>query len=400
MNYSEFRFRAVVDWVEIQIQTTKMTNFQTVQRVFSVALCLPAGHKVHVTALHSNEGGGSSDFLVRLHDVARYSDIAELLQKAIPFLSLKSGFQICKIEVALDAYCDDPATQAARFYKFMTHPVSSNRRVYYDHKGSGKAVPGRFDSISRHLAEGWQIAIGNPSDDRYQHIYCKTTDTHQGERHQVEHRARIEIRLSGAALPCQTQEQWAEFKFEKLAQYFRFTKLKDDLEPLMQKTAEAIDQIGERKTRKRTHKGRESGTRLHSKAIRADVELNNKARDALRKLSARWKASEIRSASAGIAAGCCCGNTGGINEQTPHKHGEEGGNSNNCVYENNNTNTDDKHEQHTEQTNGRNCDKSNESAKPIQHDTTHGAVDELMQQFNTTPEAIQNFERIEQLFRE
>ena len=420
MNYRTFRFRAVVDWIEILIQTTSTTNFHTVQRAFGAALRLPVSQKIHITAKHPNEGGGTCHFTVRIHDVTCYSDIHHLLIQVAAKLSLNPGFKIDKIELALDAYCDDPAGQAARFYKFMTHPVSDNRRMYRAERDLPPfGMPNNFDSISRHLSEGWQIGIGNTKDDRYQHIYFKTTDGTEiigyktdektGKSKPVKRakplppeqwRARIEIRLSGAALPCQTAEEWAAYRFEELAQYFRFTQLKDDLEPLMQKTAEAIDQIGERKTRKRAHEGRESGTRLHSKATLADVALNNKARDALRKLSARWKATKKRSTSAWMAAGCCCGNTGGINGQTPHKNGEERGNSNNYVYENNITNTDDKHEQHIQHTNGRNCERSNESASPIQPDSTHGAIDELMQQHKSTPEAIQNFERIEELFRE
>jgi hypothetical protein len=339
MDYSKFRFSAVADWIEIEIQTEKSTNFMRVQKMFNEALCLPEGQNIYIEPVSPNDGGGTCLFLVRLHDVEHYADIGRLLIKVGAELSLTPGFKINKIELALDAYCDDLANQAARFYKFMTQPVSKNRRMYRDFKGSGKTIPRHFDSLVRHLSEGWQIGIGNKKDDRYQHIYFKKTngvetDAETGEERAKplppeQWRARIEVTLSGAALPCQTAEQWAACRFERLAHYFRFMKLKDDLEPLIQTTADAIDQIGERRARPRVHEGRHSGTRLHGKATQADTELNSKVRNALRDLSARWKSTGIRGRPTRKTTAICCGNTGEIIELNPHECGEEPMNSNN-----------------------------------------------------------------------
>lgn len=400
MNYSAFRFRAVVDWIEVQIQTEKTTNFQTVQRAFNEALCLPVGLNIWTKSHDANEGGAACHFSVRIHDVSRYSDIDNLLIKVCAKLVLKPGFKINKIELALDAYCDDPATQAARFYKFMTHPVSDNRRMYHDHAGSVKAMPRTIEAITRHLSEGWQIGIGNKTDDRYQHIYFKTTDTHQGERQEVERRARIEVRLSGAALPCQTHYAWKKFKFETLAQYFRFTKLKDDLEPLIQTTAEALDQIGERRARKRVHVGRDSGTRLHSRATQADAELNSKARDALRKLSARWASDGKRGRQIRTMAATCCGNTGGIDEPNPHECREEATHSNNYIYqqqEQQDKVTASDFQLNPLEATRRNFDRSNESAMPIHSDQANNAIEEVIQQYEATPEAKKEHDRIDAL---
>lgn len=400
MNNSTFRFKAVVDWIEIQIQTEKTTNFQTVQRAFNEALCLPVGLNIWTKSHDANEGGGASCFSVRIHDVTCYSNIDSLLIKVGAKLSLTPGFKVNKIELALDAYCDDPATLAARFYKFMTHPVSDNRRMYHDHVGSVKAMPRTIEAITRHLSEGWQIGIGNKTDDRYQHIYFKTNDTLQGRRQEVERRARMEVRLSGAALPCQTNDAWRQFKFETLARYFRFTKLKDNLEPLIQTTAEALDQIGERRARKRVHEGRESGTRLYSRATQADAVLNSKARDALRKLSARWASDANRGRQTGITVATCCGNTGGLNEPNPRECREEAPHSNNYIYEQEEqqdkvTATD--FQLNPLETTRRNFVRSNESAKPIHSDHTSNPIEELIQQYEATPEAKKGHDRIDEL---
>lgn len=406
MNRSDLRVKAVVDWVDVEIQTTRATNFQTVQRAFAKALGLPVGLNFHVRAIDANAGGGASAFRVRIHDVKRHSDIQDQLIKVSAELgrdvALKQGFKIRKIEIALDAYCHDPATQAARFYKFMTHPVSCNRRMYREERDLPPfGVPNNFNSISRHLSEGWQIGIGNKTDDRYQHIYFKTTDTHYGERQEVEHRARIELRLSGVGLPCQTPEEWQQFKFETLTQYFHFTRLKDGLDPMIQMTAEALDQIGERKTRKRVHDGRESGSRQYSRAVQADKELNDKARKALANLSARWKGTGKRGRPTSAKTTFCCAKTDGINEQTPHENGKVQPNSNNYIYKEEQqdevTATDIQHREADATTRG--GDKSNESAEPTRSDMAHGAIEQLLQLYDASPEVKNEHDRINELMK-
>jgi hypothetical protein len=310
-----FSIKALVDWVDVEIETRYSTNFQTVQKAFAGAFDLPEGINFHVEAVNPNDGGGTCHFSVRIHDVKAYSEIERKLIKVSAKLPLRPGFNIEKIEVSIDAYCDDPAEQAALFYKFMANPVSGNRRVYRDYRGSGKAVPCQFQSIARHLSEGWQIGIGNKTDNEYQHIYVKDSDTINGQRQEVAKRARLEVRLSGNALPYQTPEEWQQCKFEGLADYFRQRRLKQDLEPLIQTLADAVNQIGERKIRNR----REGGTRHYSKVTKADP-INEAIRDALRKLSGRWKSTGKRGRPSKTLAKLACGFSGGINELTPHEH--------------------------------------------------------------------------------
>lgn len=385
MNYIALLVKALVDWVDIEIETQESTNFQTVQRAFASALNMPEGINFHVKTINPNNGGGSCHFSIRIHDVKRYLDIEQKLIKVCAKLPLKPGFKLNKIELAIDAYCDGPADHAARFYKFMANPVSDNRRMYRDFKGSTKAVPSQFESMTRNLSEGWQIAIGNKTDNEYQHIYVKDSDTINGQRQEVTKRARLEIRLSGAALPCQTPEEWRQCKFEKLADYFRQRELKQDLEPLIQTLADAADQIGERKTRNR----REGGTRQYSKATKADP-INRAIRQALRDLSKRWKGTGKR----GRPAKTACGNSVRINELNPHKHGKELPNSNNYVYEQ----VEQRNQEHQpKEKTGRRCDTSSESAKPIQTGPTYSALDDLIQQYEATPEAKNEHNRIDEL---
>lgn len=151
-------------------------------------------------------------------------------------------------------------------------------------------VPITATSLIRHIHEGWQLGIGNRSDDYYQHIYFKTKDK-GGELalDPKDYRARIEITLQGAALPLQPLDAWEGFRFESLTDWFRFRKMKDDLTPTEKQYADRMVQIGEKAIRNRAG----GGTRLHGKMTRADVLLNDRAKGALRRLSDWWEKAPL-----------------------------------------------------------------------------------------------------------
>lgn len=331
MDYTKHRIRAVVDWIEIVIQTTDTTNFQTVQRAFGAALRLPADRKIWIENQNGHPSGADSIFSVRLHDVARHSDITDALHAVNEQLPLEYGFTVSKIEIALDDYCDDAPAQVARFYKYLKNPVSDNRRLYGEGKGTGEAIPANHSALARKIALGKQVAIGNTTDDRYQHLYFKTTD--DGGKTvlpQAEHRARIEIRLSGSGIPHESANDWANFRFESLARYFSFTTEKDNLSPLQQIVTNAPQQVGESKVRVRASGGRIKGIRLHGRTIRADDELNALARNALRKLSARWKPTKPTIESNKQKAELP-GFSVGLKRCNPHESSKVHSNSNNYV---------------------------------------------------------------------
>jgi hypothetical protein len=208
-----------------------------------------------------------------------------------------------------------------------------------------------------------------------------------------EWRARIENRFSGAGMPCQTPEECATVRFEKLAQYFHFAKLKDDLEPAQQVLAGALGQIGERRTRNR----REGGIRLYSKWIQSDIELNGKVRNALRELSDRWKGTgERRRTKTGTES--ACGNTGEINGVNSHRHGEKVDNSNNyiCNLDNNIQQDVERGTQEpTKQPNeAREEHRSIDPASRDHSDQASSAVESMLQLHAATPSALAELERI------
>ncbi len=242
-----------------------------------------------VEPIDKGEGGSATRFAITLQDPQSADQVTGLLSDPAIADHLEPFFSVLQIEIALDTYRAGPDFVARQFW-FSTNHVSDNKRLYWDFKGSGKAIPATLTSLGQYIRQGYQIGIGNENDDLYQHAYWKTTD--RGGKVSLppdEHRARFEIRLKGNALPCQTWDDWQCFKFESLAfQFFRFRRLKNDLTPAELLLAERRDDIGQRKTRNR----RGGGTRLHSTWTKADAKLNELARDALKNLSKRWRATE------------------------------------------------------------------------------------------------------------
>lgn len=283
MDYSEStRVKATVDWIDIQVRARTTTNFRTMRRAFGNALRMPEACWPHVRPISPGAGGETMLFVVRIHDVRRFSQLRDLHARACLHVNLEPDFLIVGIEIALDYYSDDPVSTILDLYCGMTRPVSENRRLYRDFKGSGQAIPRREEALRRYISGGWQLGIGNQNGERYQHLYLKDTDTLAGQRVQVEPRARFEIRLADDGLPCQAQ--WDSFQFERLAEWFYIRQVRSDLAPVLRTLVEDTGQFGERKVRNRAG----GGTRLYGRLTEAHP-LNEKTRSALRNLSRRWK---------------------------------------------------------------------------------------------------------------
>lgn len=410
-NYPLGKIEALVDWADIRIATSKSSNFHSVQRAFDEALGLPVGLHTYVRPIEPNEGGGTCNFIVRVQDIARHAEIENLLSCVRAKLPLTPGFSIVGLEIALDIYCEDPAAGVASLYKYMTRPASDNRRMYRDFEGSVLTVP-NSNSAARHVANGWMIGVGNKNDDWYQRFYFKKTDGVEivgwetnpctgkpepiKEAKQLppnEWRARMENVFLGKklleVLNCQTNEDWAHCKFERLAPYFYQREKRNNLDPLMDKIAAAVDQIGERRTRNR----REGGTRQYSKLGKASP-LNEAIRQALKNLSNRWKSTGQKGRPVNVAKQSACGNSGRINALTPHDCEEPTINSNNYISTNNN-NYISTNNNNTQQPNNNDlnhpiktrqqhhitlsqCNLSAESAEPIRPDILQAALCELM----------------------
>jgi hypothetical protein len=99
----------------------------------------------------------------------------------------------------------------------------------------------------------------------------------------TEHRARFEITLRGNCLPARLLEDWKAYDFTDIAPFFKFQRLKPNLNPFVQAAVDQIDQIGEAYDRKTKH----GTTRKFSATTVADKELNDKAYSSLKELTKR-----------------------------------------------------------------------------------------------------------------
>lgn len=300
---------AVVDWVELEIQTARSTNFMTVQKELRRILRLPDSVNPHVKAQGAGSDEAATVFRFRLQAPERHRDVEDVIRdlSAAEFGCVGSP-RITAIEVAFDAY-NAGAERAAMFSKFSTSPLTQEHCRMYRKKGMDavQQMPSNFASLVRHLGEGWQISLGDDQADCHWHIYWKTTDNGGAPLPQSEWRARIEVTLRGAALPVQTLEDLSRFKFGSLSELFLFRKLKSDLTPIEQITADVSARIGASSTRNR--KG--GGTRLHSKLTESDTALNRRAASGLRELTRRWQATPKRGklpSAAAVKNEYACGN--------------------------------------------------------------------------------------------
>lgn len=278
MDYTRFRFRAVVDWLEIETTTAKPTNAPTIRR--KGALC-------YVTPIDAVAGGAASRFRFRIYDPENWNSVRQIIAEIEHATPLATPPTVTAIEVSFDAYGkgatrDELAALAADFGRFNTAAISDNRRIAGRWKGDTEGLLSQAYA-RRRIAAGRVVAIGNKTDPISQRIYFKTTD-HNGQAMSASnYRARIEVTLQGEALPMTALDDWAGYSFERLADFFKFRTLKDGLDPITRAAAEYSARIGERKTRNR----REGGTRIYAKSTRADTALNRKAYDALRELTRR-----------------------------------------------------------------------------------------------------------------
>ena len=300
------KLRAEIDWIEIEITIHGTTNLKAIRSALQGAAYL---EKAYVTVM-SDDHNSASTFRFRIHDPNKFAGISAVLGRLGQRFPFALPPLVSAAEIAIDDYSKGPEQVADWYYGLSKIADPKNHRLYRDGRGSGQAIPSQRDSLVRKIADGCQIAIGNKNADFYQHGYYKQTDHNKQPLPEPEHRARIEVTLRGEQLPCVTLDNWADFKFEQLGEYFRFRTPKDNLSDFQVMILEGR-QIGRRGSRNR----RDGGTRLNNPLTTADPD-NERVRNALRNLSRRWKSAQPGRPAIGIA----CGNSGNVSSINANKH--------------------------------------------------------------------------------
>ncbi|UCV28414.1 hypothetical protein [Ferribacterium limneticum] len=295
MDYSRFRFLAVVDWVELEVHTLKATQGKHLKA---------AGTFSHAHGINPQTGEKYDErvknttttrFAIRIQAPERFAAITAALATIRDRLDPSYAIAVLGIEVALDAYAeegtspDELAEMTAHFLKGINLVSPDHPRVYR-RKGETRAIGSQRELIYA-LADGFQIGIGNGNGDRFQHGYLKSKDNKQ-DLPENEHRARIEIRLQGNASPVRTLDDLAGFDFASLSNYFRFRQFDDpqtELERLMAERQICLGNIMDIDGNLAAINRKGGGTRKNKRGTTAGP-LNNVARVRLRTLTKRWQA--------------------------------------------------------------------------------------------------------------
>lgn len=288
MDYSLFTFNAVVDILEVRIHTTRKNHGGHMKSELG-----KYGFS-YFTPVQPDAGGWTSYFTVPLYDIRSFAALQSKLEVIQGKFPLASRPTVSMIEVAFDGRVDNSATTAnhnylaalaARMAFRLAEPVSTNRRLFRDRRGITAAMPRTLEALERKMAEGWNVGIGDKTDDRYQHCYLKTTDYNKKPLPVQDYRARFEIRLAGAGLPHTDIESYRDFRFETLSQYISFRKEDINASPLQQAIVTGYgDQASHRKTIKRRN-----GGGIRKAIIPRDRELNEIVRKRLQTLTKRWQ---------------------------------------------------------------------------------------------------------------
>ncbi len=279
-DYSRYRFRAEVDWIELKIVLTKTTNFQTVRRRLGVE---------YAEAGAPGAGGADVEFTVKIQSPSSWAEVNARLERLTVDNPLAKPAEVTGIEIALDAYSrnesfDDLVEMASRFYREACKLVSVNRRASKT-KRDGSYPLESADQTRRLLADGYNIYIGNRSDSERQHIYVKQTDG-SSPLPFAQQRARTEFTLTGDKVPVSLLDDWKEYRLESFASYFKYRRLKAELHLFVATPMRSMAQVGERRPRFAGY----GKKRRFSLSTVADLKLNALAFDALRELSRRWGA--------------------------------------------------------------------------------------------------------------
>ena len=227
LDHKNFTYKASIDWMEIEITTTRPTNFWTIREI--AGLC-------YVQPLNETEGGVATVFKFKIYDISTWNQLKSTLKRLTEHNPLASEPRIIGIEISLDAYsksnCEkDLKKHTAEFFRTVSNPlmINKNQRAAGKHKRSTEPVNLKIDNILQVDNRSFYIA-SQKDDDAAMRVYFKKID-----RSLVlaidEQRARIEITLKNTECPFSTIEEAEHFKFEHLAKWFKFRKVRDGLTP-------------------------------------------------------------------------------------------------------------------------------------------------------------------------
>lgn len=289
-----FRFRAVVDWLSIGIETARPTNFWSIQDHLRRALDIRKGP--YVRALNEGRGRSATRYTLRVHDPEKHADVQELIAR------LRTKFMLCAepwldaLEVSIDGYSRRNSVEE-REALVMRQKLSlcADGPKMLECGMQSEAI------INMKTLRSDRTLLIEAHDIKWR-VYHKVTDHNQRAiADERTHRSRTEVALSGDMLPADLRSvgDLAFFKFEALAPHFSFREftIRPTL-PFAPPTTvpELLERCSTELLLGRGHRDlpdpAPAERRKYPKGTRADSEMKERVRGSLRDLTRRFGAKK------------------------------------------------------------------------------------------------------------
>lgn len=286
---ASFKMRAAVDWVRVLVTTTEPTQGRHVHSR------LPSAWRAFAKPqpLEGETESACTVFSVTIQDPPTASDIGQTLK-----LALLAPQRVEAIEVALDLYQrqhDDQhgvqlALAAYQLHRHLATPPTGTPRIC--EPGHYRAASRPQDAINA-LQQGFTINTGTQDAQHRTRCYVKTHDSSTHGRYEpllpAQHRARLEVTLSGSACPVTSLADLAAFRFETLTRHFAQVTTTTSASPLTSLLVEQLTQLGTpaNATVKAQHR------RQSLWNTRRDTVANKRIHDAMRRLTTTRKNAEV-----------------------------------------------------------------------------------------------------------
>jgi len=279
--------RAAVDFLQLSVTTTAPTQGKHLQSR------LPQAWRAFATPqpLDHETDAACTRFLLTIQDPPPASAIAVGLE-----LARGQAGQIHAVEVSLDLtprqpqHRDQLAQAAYHLHRHLATPPQGTPRIT---EPGHYRVASRGQDIIKALQDGFTINTGLRDADHRVRAYVKRTDsTGQGRYAQLplsQHRARLEVTLSGTACPVKTLADLAAFRFETLTPHLAQVASTVPPSPMVAMLMDQLPQLG----KPANTKAKAQHRRQSRRNTRRDTVANERIYDALRRLSTTRKNTEI-----------------------------------------------------------------------------------------------------------
>jgi len=305
---SAYRTKAVVDWMTLEIETARPTQFQWIQRTLTNHF--GGDTRAYIEAVDAGAGNAATRFVIRLND-ACCQDV-DTIRAALVVLDRQ--YRLCgpalikALEVSLDFYPKDDLARADLLQLVARLQTSLEAANGTSHRQVGFSKQPDFLDSTRRPDPQQTLYINNKADPVSWRVYHKITDRDKALPHQY-HRARVEFTLQGAGLRdygLNSLADLAEHGFVKFGHLLHFRKFRPMSELIAGRTpvvaytlrnatpqvrnAIALYPYGlhayhrDSRTGDPRNRGRPK-ERKHSTHTDSDDELNHLVRDRLRDLT-------------------------------------------------------------------------------------------------------------------